>query len=704
MFRTAAFAVLIAFVLPLNAQKVPSQTFPGGPPATDAFKTIPRPSARSGVPIANDIIPPPANKAAAPCTSPIACNQPYGSMQTYIPTAATPVKTVAVNFNIMQKDDGSGNWTTSTADLNALRQFAAWINDYLSMWNCAPSDPCPGVVYPTDTKVRISLENIHFYQSTALWNSTSTAALFGAAFAAHPEAKDQLNFFFTAGTLGGGAGAFALTPSDDHDYDQAVVMLGQTQSNGNGGNLSWPGVGLAVHELGHTWGLLHTYTGGCCIESANTASCDYLTDVFCPPTNPYPQSTGWGCDPTLPSTQNSCTNNIMGGTKENCLFTPQQLGRVHRSLSITSAQKYVKPVTCTGPASDMALWLPLDETIGAFAGNIFGPAGTHAGSPAKTPGKVAGSLCLNGTSQYVDVPGYAGIDFGKNNFALEAWIRVPAALPQGVRVIAEKRVQAGTTYTGWSWFLYNGRLGLQLADGLYDNYIAPSALPADGAWHHVAVSVQRLHPQGGVFYLDGALLWKFDPRNHKQSLNNTAPFRAGATTTGSAASSFFSGCIDEAAAYTRVLSPSEIQAIYTAGAAGRCKRFCTASAFHFAQGVTSGSVQGRICNATILPQAYLYWIDALAKGICGSVDAPSFSPCSALITVPPGTCTTVSSTVARPVGFNGTGQSACYRISVQSLGNDDVTNFRCERVLTDYCSNPLGCPASTTVNTNQTSQ
>jgi hypothetical protein len=672
------------------AQQVPSQRFPGGPPTPHADKPVPPTSARADLQVANDTIAPPAKRAATPCVNTLPCNQPYGSMQTYIPTTATQAKEIYVDFNIMQKDDGSGNWTSSAADLNALRQFAAWINGMLSVV-CQPSDPCPGVVYPTDTKVRISLENIYFYQSTALWNSTNVPTLLGATFAAHPESKYHLNFFFTAGTFGSAA-AFSLLPSDDHDYDQAIVMLGQTQSDGSGSNLNYGGVGLAVHELGHIFGLQHTMTAGCCTESSNP-SCNYLTDVFCPPTNPYPQSSGWSCDPTLPPSVNTCTNNIMGGTQAQCLFSPQQLGRAHRTLSIENTEKYVKPAACLHPPSDMALWLPLDETMGSIASNLFGPAGAHAGGPAKTPGKVAGSLCFNGTSQYVDVPSYAGVNFGKNNFTIEAWIRVPSGFTPDVRVIAEKRTWSGSIYTGWSLFLYYGRPALQLADGSYDNYVAPVALPADGAWHHIAVSVNRPNPQGGVFYVDGTQFWKFDPRNHKQSLDSTAPFRVGATTI-STPDSFFNGCIDEVVAYSRTLSLSEVQALYAAGSAGRCKRFCTASSLPFPAGVTSGGVQGRICNATTVPQEYLSWIEGLPSQICGTVDGPSFSPCTAMITVPPGTCTTVGGSVTRPAGFNGTAQSACYRITVQSLGNDDVTKFLCEGQLNDYCANSQGCPST----------
>lgn len=52
----------------------------------------------------------------------------YGNQTYYIPNTTNPViKTVLVNFNIMQKDDGSGNFTEN--DLIDLNQMFTWMSD-----------------------------------------------------------------------------------------------------------------------------------------------------------------------------------------------------------------------------------------------------------------------------------------------------------------------------------------------------------------------------------------------------------------------------------------------------------------------------------------------------------------------------------------------------------------------------------------------
>jgi hypothetical protein len=252
-----------------------------------------------------------------------------------------------------------------------------------------------------------------------------------------------------------------------------------------------------------------------------------------------------------------------------------------------------------------------------------------------------------------------------------------------------------SSLVGYSLFLDNGTPGLKLADGTYG---ATKPVPADGGWHHVAVTVDRFRSSAGRFYLDGAAAGVFDARKHRKSLDSSAPFRVGATTL-LPADSFFKGCIDEVAAYSRLLSPSEVQGL-AASAVGRCRRYCTTPGASFPFGVKSLSVGSRVCNATARPQAYLYWYEARLGALCGvsmfigpkgpvvgtnGVDGPpSFTPCSDLITVPAWTCVDVSTAMARPGRLRGEGIAmACYDLAVQSLGNDDVAGFRCGGTLSD---------------------
>jgi len=246
--------------------------------------------------LVNDVVLPPARKttltASPSCSTTLTCPTPFASPRDYIPSPVTPQKSVRIQLDIVQRSDGSGNWQNKPpADVAALNQLIMFANDnYYAMYQCVPSDPCPGVVYPTDAVLRLSQPASSSFRTRRCIRSNDTNALLAAVTALYPDSPQYINVFWTGGSFGG-ASAFALTPSDDRAYDQAVVMLGNTTSAGDGSYFNWGMIGLLVHELGHVFGLLHTYTGGCCPENYSPG-CRNLDDVFCPPTNPYPQMTG----------------------------------------------------------------------------------------------------------------------------------------------------------------------------------------------------------------------------------------------------------------------------------------------------------------------------------------------------------------------------------------------------------------------------
>jgi hypothetical protein len=227
------------------------------------------------------------------------------------------------------------------------------------------------------------------------------------------------------------------------------------------------------------------------------------------------------------------------------------------------------------PPASLAAWWILDETSGTTAADhsSTGATATYAGGPVPVSGRVKGGLGFNGTSAYLQVPHTAPLDITTGNFSLDAWVKI--AIPAdttGVRVIVEKRQQS--PIRGYSFFLYNGQIGLQLADGLgsgYSNFTSTAKVPADGAWHLVAVTVERTDPQGGRFYLDGDPVGSFNPTGRQGALSNTRPLRIGSVTLSSSPGSLFKGSLDEVELFRRNLTPWEVQMLYIAGPCGKCK-------------------------------------------------------------------------------------------------------------------------------------
>jgi CHAT domain-containing protein/tetratricopeptide (TPR) repeat protein len=174
------------------------------------------------------------------------------------------------------------------------------------------------------------------------------------------------------------------------------------------------------------------------------------------------------------------------------------------------------------------------------------------------------SLLLTGG--YVTFPLTPLLDFGTEDFSICAWIRTGDA---GIAHIIDKRVENSGPLQGWSLFIYQGKLNLQIADRktwlncAIDRYkeIAPFPIISDNRWHHVAVTVDRDLLGGGRWYVDGKEVgWRFRPRNHSGSLSNDIPL-----TLGRRSDSFggiFQGNIADVRLYKQVISAAEIQSIY----------------------------------------------------------------------------------------------------------------------------------------------
>jgi hypothetical protein len=227
-------------------------------------------------------------------------------------------------------------------------------------------------------------------------------------------------------------------------------------------------------------------------------------------------------------------------------------------------------VTCFGnclpPPRRMVAWFPMDETAGATALDIaWGNNGSYTGT-ASILGAVQQARKFNGASDYVKVPNAPQLNFGQGNFSFDAWIRSTST--SGVVVLLDKR---SNPPQGYSFYLFNGRLGMQLGDGAgFANY-APLLVVADGAWHHVAVTVNRSSTTGIRFYVDGSFVQAFNPMPYPGSISNTNPLWIGVREPLLGGGGYFPGDLDEIELFNVELPPATVAQLYAAGRAGKCK-------------------------------------------------------------------------------------------------------------------------------------
>jgi hypothetical protein len=220
---------------------------------------------------------------------------------------------------------------------------------------------------------------------------------------------------------------------------------------------------------------------------------------------------------------------------------------------------------CITPPSGMVAWWPLDETSSP-ANDLAGVnnVGTWMNNPTPVSGKVAGALCFDGFNDYVEVQNHSELNFGTGDLTIDAWVkRDTASTPSPPSVIVDKR---DPSVIGYSLSVSYGRLGFQMSGTNY--YTTTSPVPADGLWHHVAVTVNRV-TNVVQFYSDGFLLNTLPFTQPPGNLDNANPFWIGKGQLGG--NQPWRGCIDELEIFNRVLDSLEVRSIWAADSLGKCK-------------------------------------------------------------------------------------------------------------------------------------
>lgn len=264
-------------------------------------------------------------------------------------------------------------------------------------------------------------------------------------------------------------------------------------------------------------------------------------------------------------------------------FTPTSNGVYTITLNADCGDKRCSPCTftikvddckpvlsCIMPPKGMVAWWTFDEKTGQALVDRAGVnnAGIGVNNPLSLPAKVAGGLEFNGINNHVTVPNHAELNFGTGDFSFDAWIQTSDATI--IKPIIDKR----SLSIGYAFFLYKGKLSLQLNDsGPNTNYVS-SLFVADGRWHHIAVTVARKDKKGIIFYLDGMPTQLGDPTLRPGNLDNTEPLliaRNANDEDNNGNKIHFKGILDEIELFNRVVSPIEVQNLYTAGSSGKCK-------------------------------------------------------------------------------------------------------------------------------------
>ena len=244
-----------------------------------------------------------------------------------------------------------------------------------------------------------------------------------------------------------------------------------------------------------------------------------------------------------------------------------------------AANALVTTDSCVSPPSQMVSWWPGDGNANDIQDSNNG---TLQGGTAFGAGEVGLAFDFNGSNQYVLIPNSASLE--PQQLTVDAWVYVRSLADfdaLGSDVIFSKDL---TSTDGISYALLASRPGFPPdtslpcdpeAEGCFFAVVAPTnnGLPALSGvgrtfefnqWYHVAMTWDG---SAVALYVDGNLVLSLPviPDTISYDSNNAA---IGRHSTGGGS---FDGRIDEVELFNRALSASEIQSIFNAGSAGKCK-------------------------------------------------------------------------------------------------------------------------------------
>jgi hypothetical protein len=188
-----------------------------------------------------------------------------------------------------------------------------------------------------------------------------------------------------------------------------------------------------------------------------------------------------------------------------------------------------------------------------------------------TSGKVGQAFSFNGSSSYVQIPSNASLQLS-NQFTLELWFKDTGS-SGWYGLLAKRSVTSPYPCNfGINAYVPGNYMQVYFLDpttqsGFQISTISP--LPSANTFHHLAAVYQQTTSTNVQIqtYIDGA-----PKATNALSGKLTGTFDNSPVTIAAdnPTGDWFNGLIDEVTIYPRALSASQIQAIYNAGASGKC--------------------------------------------------------------------------------------------------------------------------------------
>jgi len=218
---------------------------------------------------------------------------------------------------------------------------------------------------------------------------------------------------------------------------------------------------------------------------------------------------------------------------------------------------------------NLVAWWKLDnEGFGAVVdSSVYDHHGILVGDPQWVEEYDGGSLELDGSGDYVTIPGYKGINADRSDpnnpfqkpFSVACWVNTTNANGSLVCWGSSDGTGVGGQYQNFR--LNDGRLRAEHGNGRFRG----AARIDDGEWHHIAMTVaegSNLQPPGTQLYIDGQEDTEGEDTVNSQNIwNLTEDADVGIGVRASHGDRLFTGLFDDVRIYNIALTKIDIQVI-----------------------------------------------------------------------------------------------------------------------------------------------
>jgi len=216
------------------------------------------------------------------------------------------------------------------------------------------------------------------------------------------------------------------------------------------------------------------------------------------------------------------------------------------------------------PTQGLVAWYPFNGNANDSSGNVHHGTVNGATQTSDRFGIAGKAYSFNGTSSYIEVPNSSNLLPSTGSYTFNGWFQLTSS-NNGNAIYFFSMEDGNSDYSGVSMFYDTTAHQIRFYyhyDDVWTHATIVSAPYSLNKWHQVTTTLDRPNLVAKI-YVDGILVNTYTTDNNNITANSNLQF--GKRTIISTYDGKFTGNQDDIRIYNRVLSATEVQALYHEG-------------------------------------------------------------------------------------------------------------------------------------------